>query len=443
MRWGIIISCVLLVVGCQQIVDQPEDVEAEIQFLGDPVPVKLPVQPTTKWTPWTHYNITAICAWQWGLAANRVNLMRFASELPDEYQSGIDNLYNQQWSHAWLINRWGNWCWGDADDDLHDNIDQYSGETESPEGYCGRSAKYYYERGDQYMGDWYLGYALHYIEDVSLVLHSTCPDFTTSDMLSHHQDFEAWVHNNLTAGHMFIDSISQDWYYYPVDDLKQAVYDAAYGCCYWTSELGKRVWDAYRACGYPTATGTGSAELVQATAEMLKRAARYAKGVIKYTLDKYNQWQYDGYTISSNFYFRIKAKHSGKVIDVESGSTDDGANIIQWSWHGGDNQQWLFVEVEPGYYKIVAKHSGKVMDVANGSTEDGANVLQWTYHGGDNQRWQLVSTADGYYQIICKLSGKAIDIAGGSTDDGANVIQWSPHGGDNQKFRFDPISPKD
>jgi len=335
----------------------------------------------------------------------------------------------------------GNWCWGDADDDLHDNIDQYSGEIESPEGYCGRSAKYYYELGDQYMGDWYLGYALHYIEDVGLVLHTTGEQ--PLDMLQHHFDFEAWVHNNLTSGHNFLDSIANDWYYYPVTDLKQAVYDAAYGCCYWTSTLGKEVWDAYKASGYPTATGAGSPELVKWTARMLKRTARYAKGVIKYALDKYNQWQYNGYMLSSNFYFRIKAKHSGKVIDVEDANTSDGANIIQWTYHGGDNQQWLFVEVEPGYYKIVAKHSGKVMDVAGGSTSDGANILQWTYHGGDNQKWQLVPAGGGYYYIICKLSGKAVDVAESSTSDGANIIQWTLHGGDNQKFRLDPVVPVD
>jgi len=434
----------VLFMGCEKTVQYEEtDAPGYVEFCGDPQPVKMTPRsalPSTKWTPWTHNNVTSVCAWQWGLSSTRVCVMKCASELPDEYQSGISQLYNQQWSHAWLINSAGNWVWGDADDDLHDNIDQYSGEFESPEGYCSRSAKYYYELGDQYMGDWYLGYALHYIEDVSLMLHSTAP---TVDMLNHHFDFELWVHNNLSEGHNFLDAVRNDWVYYPVEDLKQAVYDAAYGCCYWTSDLGKRVWDNYRSSGYPTSQGSGNQELVEATREMIIRSARYAKGVIKYALDKYEQWEYSGYTISSNFYFRIKALHSGKVVSVESQSTDDGANIVQWSWTGDANQQWLFESVEPGYYRIIAKHSGKVMDVANGSLDDGANVLQWNYHGADNQRWRIISVGDGYYRIECKASGKVLDVASGSADDGANVLQWSSNGGANQKFRFDPISPAD
>jgi glucosylceramidase len=38
----------------------------------------------------------------------------------------------------------------------------------------------------------------------------------------------------------------------------------------------------------------------------------------------------------------------------------------------------------------MAVHSGKVLDVANSSPADGANVQQWTYNGGYNQQWQLV-----------------------------------------------------
>ena len=32
--------------------------------------------------------------------------------------------------------------------------------------------------------------------------------------------------------------------------------------------------------------------------------------------------------------------NSGKAIDVSSGSTADGAGLIQWPYGGGDNQQW-------------------------------------------------------------------------------------------------------
>jgi hypothetical protein len=243
---------------------------------------------TVKWSQLTHQKVVAVAAAKMGLSTARVNNMTAASELPDVYQSGFSNGYNQQWSHAFMLTSGGYWYWGDADDDFHDNINQSSGEIESPEGYNGKSAKYYYQAGNQYMGDWYLGYACHYIEDVCLVLHTTVPDYY---MATKHFAFEAWVENNLTAGHRLLDAVSADNYYYVINDLKTAINQAAYYTSgYYSSAYGKKAWDAYVASGYPTAAGTGNSTLVANTKGMLVDAGRYVKGAIKYTLDKYGQW---------------------------------------------------------------------------------------------------------------------------------------------------------
>ena len=42
----------------------------------------------------------------------------------------------------------------------------------------------------------------------------------------------------------------------------------------------------------------------------------------------------------------LVASHSSSCLDVNGGSLDDGASIIQWQCHGGDNQQWR-LEVVP------------------------------------------------------------------------------------------------
>ena len=46
-------------------------------------------------------------------------------------------------------------------------------------------------------------------------------------------------------------------------------------------------------------------------------------------------------------YVRIVAQHSGKAMDVEFASPDDGARVIQYTPHGGANQQWLVRAVAP------------------------------------------------------------------------------------------------
>jgi hypothetical protein len=243
---------------------------------------------SVKWSQLTHKKVVAVAAAKMSLSPARASNMTAASEMPDVYQSGLENGFNQQWSHAFMLTSGGYWYWGDADDDFHDNINQSTGEIESPEGYNKKSAKYYYQAGNQYQGDWYLGYACHYIEDVCLVLHTTVP---LGAMATKHFAFESWVENNLTAGHRLLDAVTADNYYYVVNDLKTAVNQAAYYTSgYYSGAYGKKAWDAYVASGYPTAAGTGNAALVANTKGMLVDAGRYVKGTIKYTLDKYGQW---------------------------------------------------------------------------------------------------------------------------------------------------------
>ncbi|MGN0596615.1 MAG: RICIN domain-containing protein, partial [Ruminiclostridium sp.] len=79
-----------------------------------------------------------------------------------------------------------------------------------------------------------------------------------------------------------------------------------------------------------------------------------------------------------------------KVADVEGGSGSNGANICQWDYHGGANQQWIIEPVDGGYYKIINAKTGKSIDVEARSTADNANVLQWDYQGGWNQQWSII-----------------------------------------------------
>jgi regulation of enolase protein 1 (concanavalin A-like superfamily) len=134
--------------------------------------------------------------------------------------------------------------------------------------------------------------------------------------------------------------------------------------------------------------------------------------------------------------YRIIARHSGKALDVTGASTADGANVEQWTYSGGTNQQWTLTNLGSGQYKIIGVGSGKSLDVANNSTADGANIDIWPYSGSNNQRFTFTPTSAGYFRITPVNSGKALDVANGSTADGANVDQWTYNGGNNQQWRF-------
>ncbi len=141
-----------------------------------------------------------------------------------------------------------------------------------------------------------------------------------------------------------------------------------------------------------------------------------------------------GSDIVSGATYSIISKSSGKAMDVAGGSTEEGANVLQWNNYNTGNQRWVINSVGGNAYSIINVNSGMSLDLEGGGVDNGANILQWGWHGGDNQRWYLQPDGQGFYTIISVASGRAIDVEANSTADGANLLQWDLHGNDNQKW---------
>jgi hypothetical protein len=77
------------------------------------------------------------------------------------------------------------------------------------------------------------------------------------------------------------------------------------------------------------------------------------------------------------------------VLDVLSGSTADGASIVQFTSNGGANQKWRVVDKGGGSYQLVNKKSGLLAEVPTGATADGIALDQRTALGASNQLWQM------------------------------------------------------
>lgn len=81
---------------------------------------------------------------------------------------------------------------------------------------------------------------------------------------------------------------------------------------------------------------------------------------------------------------------SDQAMDVTNCSTSAGANIQTWTYWGGECQQFRFQSAGTGKWRIIARNSGLCLNVLNGSTEDGANVIQYDCtSGSENQMFEL------------------------------------------------------
>ena len=132
--------------------------------------------------------------------------------------------------------------------------------------------------------------------------------------------------------------------------------------------------------------------------------------------------------IDENKYYTI-ASGTGKVLEVENGSTENGAAIRMWKNQNEPWQQWQFIEEGERVYRIQNRFTGKVLDLVEG------------VHGS-SQIWIVEPTNDGRVKVRSNLSGKCMDIVGMSRENGARLQIWQDVNGDNQLWTITQAKEK-
>lgn len=140
--------------------------------------------------------------------------------------------------------------------------------------------------------------------------------------------------------------------------------------------------------------------------------------------------------IYSGGIYKLINRNSGKALGVSGDSTQDGANVLQWTDNGKTSQRWVITKEDGDGYKLLNVNANKALDIDNNSLENGGNALIWRDNGQANQRWFIHSTGDGYYTLENLNSAKFLDVEKSSADDGGNVLQWAENGGLNQQWKL-------
>jgi len=112
-----------------------------------------------------------------------------------------------------------------------------------------------------------------------------------------------------------------------------------------------------------------------------------------------------------NGQYRAIAAGSSEAMD-NGGTSGRGANLVVQPWNGGSSQSWTFVPDSDGFCHIISGNSGLLADVSSGSTADGAHIIQWTADGGNNQQW-MPSLASGTAPSAIPLAPTGLSATGG------------------------------
>lgn len=165
-----------------------------------------------------------------------------------------------------------------------------------------------------------------------------------------------------------------------------------------------------------------SASVPQTESDALSQLAADNKGAIK-----------DGvYALASGV-------GGGQVMDVNGGSSADGANVQTYGNNHTSAQRWKVTHDAKGFITLTSLRSGKVLDVSAGADKAGANVQQYAANGTAAQRWIAVSASDGEgYVFHSGLDWNLVlDVSGGVRGNGVNVQLFSANGSQAQQWMLD------
>lgn len=148
-------------------------------------------------------------------------------------------------------------------------------------------------------------------------------------------------------------------------------------------------------------------------------------------------------SIESGDYVIMSSLRNGAVLDVENGSSSDGANVQLYTYNGTDAQKWHIDVDESGHATIQNIGSGKFLDAAWGQSSNGTNVWQYAENESASQQWRILTNDDGTRRIVSSLgNGPVVDVAGGSKANGTNIQLWSSNFTASQSFVFLPLDPE-
>lgn len=132
--------------------------------------------------------------------------------------------------------------------------------------------------------------------------------------------------------------------------------------------------------------------------------------------------------VGTDFYASITHIASWNHLTVEDNNNVD----ICWETYS-DNQYWKFYKQYDGSYKIVSAKNGKCLDVENGSSDDGANIGVYENNDTDAQRWYIYKCGNGY-QLKPKCSDCVMEMNAWNFYQGVNLVCGTKDNSDAEIF---------
>jgi hypothetical protein len=135
--------------------------------------------------------------------------------------------------------------------------------------------------------------------------------------------------------------------------------------------------------------------------------------------------------------FQIINNNSGKALSVNPGDNAN-RNVDQLTAQGLACEEWTFSPARTaGYYTISNRVNHLVLDINGGSTDNGASINIWESNQQAWQEWAFLDINDSHilqpaeftdgrtFKIYSRHAGKVLEIGGGNFDNGSSANMWN------------------
>lgn len=142
-------------------------------------------------------------------------------------------------------------------------------------------------------------------------------------------------------------------------------------------------------------------------------------------------------TLADGVYKIGNAQNSNYVLDIASGSKNNGANAQLYLSNGTTAQSFTVSHDAQGYVTFTNVNSGRALDVSGGKVANYSNIQQYNSNGTKSQKWIVKKSNSGYTIISALDSNYVLDLSGGKVVNSRNIQLYQSNGSTAQQWTFE------
>ena len=142
-------------------------------------------------------------------------------------------------------------------------------------------------------------------------------------------------------------------------------------------------------------------------------------------------------TLTDGVYKIGNAQNSNYVLDIASGSKNNGANVQLYLSNGTTAQSFKVTHDTNGYVTFTNVNSGRALDVSGGKVANYSNIQQYNSNGTKSQKWIVKKSGSGYTIISALDSNYVLDLSGGKVVNSRNIQIYQGNGSTAQQWTFE------